>query len=53
MLASLLNYFDEYDAYANFHQLQEGGPSCLAHNELGSIVQSVHKIVQMDFYLFI
>jgi len=53
VLASLLNSCDGYDACTIFHELRGGGPSCIAHGKLGSIVQSICKIVQMNLSLFI
>lgn len=53
MLASLLHSCDDHGACAIFHKLQEGGLSCLAHSELGSIIKGVRKIVQMNLSLFI
>jgi len=53
VLSSLLNSFDDYDDCTIFHQLQEGGSSCLARMERGSIVHRIHKIVQIKFSSFI
>lgn len=48
VLASFLHFCDDHDAYAHFHQLQVGVLSCLTHNELGSLIQSICTIVQKD-----
>jgi len=53
VLTSFLNFCNDYDACEICHQLQEGGLSYLGHDELGSIVQSIHKIARMNFSLFI
>lgn len=53
VLASLLNSFYNYDACTTGHQSQEGDLLYLARNELGSIVPSICKIVQIYFSLFI
>ena len=47
-MASVLNYFDDYDACIVCHQLQENGLSHLACQELGLIVQNIHKADQID-----
>lgn len=51
VLASVLRFCDDHDACALFHQLQVGVLSCLTHNKLGSLIQSVRTIVQ-KFSLF-
>lgn len=53
VLSSFLNAFSDYDAYTICPQLQEGGLSYISHKELGSIVQSIHKIVKIYFSSFI
>lgn len=40
MLASLLNYFDDYGASTVFHQLQENGFSHSACDEVDSIASA-------------
>lgn len=46
ILASFLHSYDDHDVCTIFHQLQVGVLSCLAHKELGSIIQSVRNIVK-------
>jgi len=53
VLTSFFSSFDDNDACTNGHQFLEGGMSYLAQNKLGSIVQSIHNIVQDYFSLFI
>lgn len=49
----ILNSFHDHDACIVRHQLQENDLSYLACEELGSIVQSILKIVQIDLSSFI
>jgi len=51
VLASFLHLCDYHDACVLLHQLQMGVLSCLEENELGSLIQNIHTIVQ-EIYLF-
>ena len=51
VLASFLHFYDDLDACTIFPQLQVGVLLYLAHSELGSLIQSICKIVE-KFSLF-
>lgn len=53
VLTSPLNSFHDYDACTVFHELQEIGLSHLSYDEVGLVVQIIHKIVENDLSLFI
>lgn len=53
VLASLSNSFDDDNACTFCHQLEENGLSHSSCEEVGPIVQSIHKAIQIDLSLLI
>lgn len=50
VMASILNYFNDYDDCTICHQLQENSLSHLNCEEVGSVVQIIRRDVQIDLH---